>query len=77
MNRNELRAEIARQGLSVSEFCQRADIAPSTYHRKMQDPEKVENVPQFSQGEISRMRIVLGLSDEQLRTIFFSGDEVS
>ena len=74
MNRNELRAEIARQGFSVGEFCKRAGIAPSTYHRKMQDPSKVENVPQFTQGEISNMRIVLGLNDEQLSAIFFSGD---
>ena len=74
MNRNELRAEIARQGMSVGEFCKRANIAPSTYHRKMQDPSEVDNVPQFTQGEISNMRAVLGLNDERLSEIFFSGD---
>lgn len=73
MNRNELKAEIIRQGLSVGEFCQRAGIASSTWHRKMQDPSKVENVPEFTQGEISRMRTVLGLDDERLSAIFFCG----
>ena len=76
MNRNELRAEIARQGFSVGEFCKRANIAPSTYHRKMQDPSKVENVPQFTQGEIMGLRFELELDDQQTGIIFFD-DEVS
>lgn len=73
MNRNELRAEITRQGISVGDFCRMAEIAQSTYHRKMQDPESTtEKIPEFTQGEISRIRTVLRLSDEDVIRIFFA-----
>lgn len=73
MNRNELRAEIARQGISIGDFCREAEIAQSTYHRKMQDPETAaEKIPEFTQGEISRIRKVLQLSDQDVIRIFFA-----
>lgn len=73
MNRNELRAAIARSGMTVGDFLKAAQITPSTFHRKMQDPAEGDSVPEFTQGEISRIAAALQLTKDDMCLIFFGG----
>ena len=72
MNRNELRAAIARKGISIMNFCTQTGIKPTTYHRKMRNPTGPDDhVPEFTQGEMSEISRVLQLSKDDIITIFF------
>jgi transcriptional regulator with XRE-family HTH domain len=66
MNENELRAEIARSGLTMSELAERIGISKSAMHRK------VSGITEFRQSELAAIKIVLGLTDRVMARIFFA-----
>lgn len=68
MNGNELKAKIISRGMTVESFCKEAGFARSTFDRKLRG--KYE----FDRAEIERIKLVLNLSDEELRTIFFNSE---
>ena len=68
MNGYLLKAEIISRGMTVESYCKEAGFARSTFDRKLRG--KYE----FDRAEIERIKVVLELSDEKLRTIFFSSE---
>lgn len=70
MNEMELRAAIARNGLSAPKLAERIGIGKKAIYQKMRGE------TQFTQKEISAIAKVLHLSNEDMITIFF-GEKVS
>ena len=70
MNERELRAAIARNGLSVPKLAQRIGINKKALYKKMRGE------TQFKQREISAISSSLNLSAEDMLAIFFA-EEVS
>lgn len=66
MNTLELKAAIKRSGMSMNEFLSRADIKPSTWSRRM------TGKSEMTLDEMRRIIKVLNLSENAIRTIFFS-----
>lgn len=66
MNVSELRAELARQNLTIPRFAELVGISKKTMYEKFS--EKVE----FRQSEIAKARDILNLSDDKLMLIFFN-----
>lgn len=66
MNTLELKAAIKRSGMSMNEFLTRADIKPSTWSRRM------TGKSEMTLDEMRRIIKVLNLSENAIRTIFFS-----
>lgn len=66
MNANELKGRIVAAGYTIESFCVKAGFTRSTFDRKMSGASK------FDQAEICRIVSVLGLSMEDVRTIFFA-----
>lgn len=70
MNQLELRAEIARNGLSIPEFAKRVGIKKSTFYGKLNGKRE------FTQGEINTIIEFLNLTPDRTMAIFFA-DAVS
>lgn len=66
MNTLELKAAIKRSGMSMNEFLARTDIKPSTWSRRM------TGKSEMTLDEMHRIIKVLNLSENAIRTIFFS-----
>lgn len=66
MNKNELRAEIARAGLTMTAVAKLMNIQPTTLSHKING--KVE----FSRSEIQSLANVLKLDDSAIMRIFFT-----
>ena len=65
MNERELRAAIARNGLSAPKLAKRIGINKKTIYKKMRGE------TQFTQKEISAIAEQLHLTDDDLLAIFF------
>ena len=66
MNERELRAAIARNGLSAPKLAKRIGINKKTIYKKMRGE------TQFTQKEISAIAEQLHLTDDDLLAIFFA-----
>ena len=65
MNENALRGKIVECGFSIDSFCKEIGFVRSTFDRKLSGQN------QFLRDEIERIIIVLNLSDDDIRRIFF------
>lgn len=65
MNPNELRAEIARKGLSIPKVAAIMGISKKTLYSRL------DGAKEFKSSEISTLREVLALTDERMLEIFF------
>lgn len=63
---NELRAEMVRAGVSVTELVKELDINPATFYRK------IGNDGSFTREEISKIIELLHLDGETVERIFFA-----
>lgn len=70
MNENELRAEIARVGLSIPKIADRIGIGKKAFYCKL------SGETQFKQNEIKQLKNLLNLSPDRVSEIFFN-DNVS
>jgi len=66
VNGNELRAEIVRNGLSVPKIADIIGIGKKSFYSKL------KGETQFKQKEISDLKRMLNLSNEQVNAIFFN-----
>jgi hypothetical protein len=66
MNARELKAQMVRKDKSVDQLCMALGISRSAWFRK------VGGESEFTQGEISGLRLELELDDHQTADIFFS-----
>ncbi len=65
MNTKELKAQMVRKGKTVDDLCNALGISRSAWFRK------VGGDSEFTQGEISGIRVELDLDDQQTGLIFF------
>ena len=65
MNINRLRGKIAENGYSIPDFSQKIGIKKATFYRKL------KRQTEFTRSEIESISIVLNLSAEQIKEIFF------
>ena len=65
MNVDKLRGKIAENRMNISEFCEAAGFARSTFDRKMRGESE------FDRDEIERIINTLKMTDEEMRNIFF------
>lgn len=65
MRENLLRAKIVERGFTVESFCVAAGFNRSTFDRKLTGQNE------FTRAEIEKIIIVLCLTDEEVRRIFF------
>lgn len=70
MRANVLRGKIVENGMTIGEFCDRANFVRSTFDRKL------SGASEFDRDEIGRIIDVLELTWDEARNIFFA-DEVS
>ena len=70
MRSNVLRGKIVENGMTIGEFCDRANFVRSTFDRKL------SGASEFDRDEIERIIDVLGLTWDDARNIFFA-DEVT
>lgn len=70
MRSNVLRGKIVENGMTIGEFCDRANFVRSTFDRKL------SGASEFDRDEIERIIDVLGLTWDDARNIFFD-DEVT
>lgn len=68
MNANELKARMALAGMSAKALCEKTGINESSFYRKISG--KVE----FTQGEISRIARELGMTRDDVFTVFFAAE---
>lgn len=68
MNKRELKAQMVRKGKSIDQLCTALGISRTAWFRK------VGGESQFTQGEISCLRLELDLDDHQTAAIFFSNE---
>lgn len=66
MNAQELRAEIVRAGYNISTFAEKCGINKKSLYAKMNG--KVS----FKQDDIVKIKLALGLSDNDILRIFFA-----
>ena len=66
MNSRELKAQMIRRDIDVDTMCKALNICRTSWFRK------VTGKTLFTQGEISGIREILDLDDQQLMDIFFS-----
>lgn len=66
MRANELRGKIVANGMTIGEFCEKANFVRSTFNRKL------NGSSQFDRDEIERIIDVLGLTWDEARNIFFA-----
>lgn len=66
MNGNELRAELARNNLSIPKAADAIGIGKKAFYSK------IDGETQFKQDEIKRLKKLLNLSDERVSAIFFA-----
>lgn len=66
MNPNELKAEIARNNMSVPILAKKLGISKKAMYQK------ISGETQFKQKEIAAIRNILGLSEKAVITIFFA-----
>jgi hypothetical protein len=60
-----LRAKIIERGFTVDSFCKEAGFVRSTFDRKL------TGQTEFTRDEIETIIVVLNLTDDELRNIFF------
>ena len=65
MHYNDLKAEMIRKGLSIPKAAEALGISKKTLYQKMRGK------TQFKQKEMSALRDILSLSEEQMRELFF------
>ena len=65
MNSRELKAQMIRKGKTADQLCAAMGISRSAWFRK------VSGDSEFTQGEICKLRGLLGLDDHQTAEIFF------
>ncbi len=70
MKTNALRAKIVENGMTIGEFCTRANFVRCTFDRKM------SGQSEFDREEIGRIISELRLTPEETKDIFFA-DAVS
>lgn len=70
MKVSELKAEIARKGMTIEEFADAAQVNRTTLWRRFSNPDE------FTVSEIRAAAKALGLSGDRVMGIFFS-DKVS
>ena len=68
MNRSELRAEFARQGISNRKIASQLGISEQAFYNKM------SGITEFKESEIKKLIQILGLSAEDVDRIFLSGN---
>ena len=66
MNSRELKAQMIRRDIDVDDMCKALNICRTSWFRK------TTGKSLFTQGEISDIREVLDLDDQQVMDIFFS-----
>lgn len=66
MNANELRAELARNGLTVPQAAERIGIGKKAFYCKL------DGTSEFKQGEIKALKQLLSLDDSRVSEIFFA-----
>lgn len=66
LNANELRAELARGGLSIPQAADKIGISKKAFYCKM------EGTSEFKQSEIKALKQLLSLSDTRVSEIFFA-----
>ena len=66
MNESMLRGKIVACGMTIGKFCEKAKFTRSTFDRK------ISGKSEFDRDEIVRIRDVLNLTDEELKSIFFA-----
>lgn len=67
---NELKAEIARNELTIEDLADKINISRTTLWRRLNNPSE------FTLAEIRRIKIILKLSGARILDIFFT-DEVA
>ncbi len=67
MNKIELEVVLLRKGKSIAELSEKIGMNRATFYRKLQ-------TGKFERSEIIQIRDELGLSDEEMLLIFFSGE---
>lgn len=65
MNHLELKAEVIRAGYSITSFAGALNLSRTAIYRKMR------GVSEFKQSEIVKIKNVLNLTPEMVKTIFF------
>ncbi len=68
MKPNALRAKIVENGMNIDSFCKVAGFARATFDRKL------KRVSEFDRAEMEKIILVLGLSTEEVRDIFFTNE---
>ena len=65
MKENLLRAKIVEKGMTIEQFCDKANFVRSTFDRKL------TGQTEFNRDEIETIAMVLELTDDEIRNIFF------
>lgn len=65
MKENLLRAKIVEKGMTIEQFCDKASFVRSTFDRKL------TGQTEFNRDEIETIAMVLELTDDEIRNIFF------
>lgn len=65
MKENLLRAKIVENGMTIEQLCAKANFVRSTFDRKL------TGQTEFNREEIEIIAIVLELTDDEIRNIFF------
>ena len=68
VNENELKAAAIRKGMSIPDLAQQIGISKKRIYSRM------HGATPFRQTEITKIRDCLGLTDEELISIFFTSD---
>lgn len=68
MNTAELKAEIARNGITARELAHELNVTEQTFSAKANS----KNGSEFTQSEIAYLKKRLKLSDEQVSIVFFT-----
>lgn len=66
MNRSELRAEIARHGISNRALAKELSVSEQAFYNKL------NGVTEFKESEIKKLANVLSLSPSQVNLLFFA-----
>jgi transcriptional regulator with XRE-family HTH domain len=66
MQPNELKAEIVRNGLTIEELANKANISRTTLWRRLANPDE------FTRAEINAIAKTLNLSGQKVLDIFFT-----
>lgn len=66
MKANALKGKIVERGMTIGEFCERANFVRSTFDRK------INGSSEFNREEIKRIIAVLDLTWDEARSIFFA-----